>query len=101
MAAKPKTVSTVIPARPRRAIVNSPSALSPLPLTEATAANTRVAEVDLDDTIDVYVPTAFPFTLDNHQVIDINVGVQPMPRAWAEHWFVKGMGVVVYDRSSH
>lgn len=92
---------TVVPARPRRAIVNTPQALSPLPLAEAQAADAKVAAIDLTDTVDVYVPKAFPFTLDNHQIVEINVGVQPMPKAWASHWFVKAQGVIIYKRDQH
>lgn len=96
-----KNTPTVIPPRPRRAIVNTPTQLPALPLQEMSAANARVAAVDLEDVVDVYVPKAFPFTLDNHQIVEINVGMQPMPRAWADHWFVKAQGVVLYDRNKH
>ncbi len=94
---------TVIPARPRRAIVAQPQALSsPLPLEESQEASRRVhAADDFAEKVDVYVPRAFPFTLDDHRIVQINIGVQPMPRAWADHWFVKAQGVVVYDRSQH
>lgn len=92
---------TVPPARARRALVHSPQSLSSLPLAEARQADQRVAATDLDDTVDVYVPKAFPFTLDNHQIVQIEIGVQPMPRAWAEHWFVKAQGVITYKRGEH
>lgn len=94
---------TVIPAKPRRAIVSKPTMLAPpLPVAEALEAEKRVQATMLDDVkVDVYVPKEFKFTLDDHRIIDVHVGVQPMPRAMAEHWFVKAQGVVVYDRTQH
>lgn len=94
---------TVVPARPRRAIVSAPAALAPmLPVAEAQAAASRVNDDILHgEKVDVYVPKAFKFTLDDHRILEVNIGVQPMVKAIAEHWFVKAQGVVVYDRSQH
>lgn len=93
---------TVVPARPRRAIVAAPvTNAQPLPVAEAQAASAAAVDVLQGEKVDVYVPKPFKFTLDDHRILDVNIGVQPMPKAIAEHWFVKAQGVVVYDRTQH
>lgn len=82
--------------RERRALAatNALATASGLPKTAEQAAAT--AATLAEDKVTVTVPKAFTLTLDDHQVIEIAAGVQPMPKSWAEHWFSKAKGVTVY-----
>lgn len=53
-------------------------------------------EIADDDIVTALVPKRFKLTLDNHHTIDVHPGTQDMPRAHAEHWFSKNMGVTIY-----
>ena len=61
----------------------------------AASANAVLTKGDL---VTVVVPTPFPFTMQDHRIIQINAGVQEMPREIAEHWFVKSRGVTIYTK---
>ena len=62
-----------------------------LALVEAEKAAAR-------DLITVTVPVKFHLTLDTHDVVQYQPGVQEMPRTHAEHWYAKANGVVVYQK---
>lgn len=61
---------------------------------QVMAADAAIAE---DDKVMVLVPAAFPFTLDDHRIVQIPAGAQPMPQSWADHWFVKSRGVTMIN----
>lgn len=70
-------------------------------LVTSNAENTDSQAVDVEsDDVDVNVTKAFTLTLDGHQPVYYQPGIQPMPREHAEHWFAKAQGVTVYDRKA-
>lgn len=49
------------------------------------------------DDVKCRVPRAFRLTLDDARVIEIDAGMQFLPRAQAEHWYAAANGVEVVE----
>lgn len=73
----------------RRTLIDLPIS----PLTASPAAAAASAQIDVDDLVQVSVPKGFTLTLDDHQPVAVNAGVQMMPRYMAQHWWAKAQGV--------
>lgn len=84
-------------AKPRSALAPTAAVLVHGIIPQPAAVTKADAVIAEDDKVMVIVPTSFPFTLGDHRIIQIPAGAQPMPRTWAEHWFVKSRGVTIID----
>lgn len=46
-----------------------------------------------EELVSVTVPRKFKLTKDDGMVVDIEAGIQDLPRGLAEHWYAKANGV--------
>jgi hypothetical protein len=60
---------------------------------ESAAAQLRALDAAESPLVSVIVPKAFNYTADDHSLISYEAGIYDMPRAHAEHWYSKAMGV--------
>ena len=63
---------------------------------QLAAAEVKLAG-EVVDYVTVTVPKAFKLRLDHFREVNIPAGIQEIEREWAEHWYSKANGVVVYQ----
>lgn len=55
------------------------------------------AEAPDDEVVTVVNPKQFTLTVGHGNEVVIPAGTQELPRSYAEHWFSKAQGLVVYE----
>lgn len=89
-------VKSVSVAKPRKAITATLQVVVPGGVPTTEQERKFVEAVQAEETVDVLVPLPFTLTLDNHLEVSVAAGVQPMPKSWLEHWYVRQRGVVPF-----
>lgn len=99
MATANKNVKSI----PRRATTPpAPPAATPLPdeLVDANGPQKQQLQpkpvVD-EEKVTVVCPKQFTLTVAHGHEVVIPAGTQELPRSYAEHWYSKAQGLVVYD----
>lgn len=79
----------------------APSNPTPDDLVDATDPQkqrlVKEPEVPDEETVTVVNPKQFTLTMDHGNEVVVPAGTQELPRSYAEHWFAKAQGLVIYE----